>query len=380
MPRKKLTMNVFEAAIDRMVKVYEQGHRVVVSFSGGKDSGASLEVCILAAQATNRLPVDVICRDEEIMYPGTYEYVLRTAQRPEVNMHWIYACQPIINIFNRKAPYFWVFDPKLPPEQWVRQPPDIAYRVEEQNIEHMTIPKRFPVAKGKELFAVIGLRVSESRGRLYGLFSSKGYLTQPNKYGTRGCRPIYDWGDGDIWKAHNDMKWDYNDAYNTMHRLGVKRASLRIAPPTMNAASVDHLWVASTAWPQWFDRVCQRCPGVRTAAQFGKRSVLPERRLDETWEAAFHRLCIEESPDWIKERSTNLRDKILRGHRHHAATPFPDVTPCYTCKSNIGSWRAMSLAMYNGDPFSMKQDYLPFVEPELFRPGAGTWGGRPSFS
>lgn len=379
MTRRQLPMNVFEAALDRLMKLYEGGHRLVVSFSGGKDSGACLEMCILAATQTGRLPVDVVCRDEEIMYPGTYEYVQRVADRPEVSMNWIYACQPIVNIFNREQPYWWVFDPQLKPEEWVRQPPDIAYRVQEQDIEHMTIPERFPPEKGKDLFAVIGLRVSESRGRMYGLFSSGGYLTKANKYGVRSCRPIYDWMDGDIWKAHNELKWDYNSAYDAMHRLGVPKTGLRIAPPTMNAASINQLWVAATAWPKWFDKVTQRCPGIRSAAQFGKRSVLPVRRLEETWEECFHRTCIDEAPEWIAERATTCRDKIMRMHNRHSAADFPEISPCYTCPSNIGSWKAMSHALYNGDPFSQKQCILPYVEPETFREGAGTWGGTPSF-
>ena len=70
--RTELATNVFEEAIDRMVKVYEEGHRVVVSFSGGKDSGTCVEICVIAATLTGRLPVEVVMRDEEIMFPGTF--------------------------------------------------------------------------------------------------------------------------------------------------------------------------------------------------------------------------------------------------------------------------------------------------------------------
>ena len=72
-----LGLNVFDQAIDRLVKEYKDGHRIVVSFSGGKDSTVCLELCIIAATMTNRLPVDVVMRDEEIMHPGTYEYCER---------------------------------------------------------------------------------------------------------------------------------------------------------------------------------------------------------------------------------------------------------------------------------------------------------------
>src|SRR5574340_797127 len=114
-PRRMIDKTVFDASLDRLIEVYEQGHRLVVSFSAGKDSGVVLEMAILAATLTNRLPVEVIMRDEEIMFPGTFEYAERIAARPEVKFHWVYANQPVINVFNRERPYWWVFDPQLEP-------------------------------------------------------------------------------------------------------------------------------------------------------------------------------------------------------------------------------------------------------------------------
>ena len=172
--RRQLGIDVFNEAVNRMVKLYERGDRIIVSFSAGKDSGVCLEICVLAATITDRLPVEVIMRDEEIMFPGTYEYAERVASRPEINMHWIYARQPIINAFNRKNPYWWVFDPLLDESEWMRTPPDFAYEIPDKNIENMITPERFPVKEGQILTSVIGLRISESFARRRGLYSSKG--------------------------------------------------------------------------------------------------------------------------------------------------------------------------------------------------------------
>ena len=38
MPRAYTGVNVLDEAVNRMVTLYEEGHRIVVSFSGGKDS------------------------------------------------------------------------------------------------------------------------------------------------------------------------------------------------------------------------------------------------------------------------------------------------------------------------------------------------------
>jgi predicted phosphoadenosine phosphosulfate sulfurtransferase len=382
MPQRQLEYNVFDGAVSRMCELYSEGHRVVVSVSGGKDSGVSLEVCVLAARMTGRLPVEVVTRDEEIMFPGTFEYLERMAAREEIDFHWLVAGQPIVNLFNRRNPYFWAFDDRLSPEQWVRTPPPFAERIPEQYIQGIVTSARFPPAAGKELYTVVGLRVQESINRQRGIYSSGGYRTgNANKWGSKYARPCYDWTDADVWKAIHDNSWDYNTAYDTMHRMGIPRKDLRISPPTLAIASVPALQMAARAWPQWFNRVATRLEGVRTVAMFGKRAVQPSRRYGETWEECFWRTCVNEAPDWIAERARAFAEHMLAGHTKHASAdyPFPQTKKCTRCGGH-GYWKALAHQLYMGDPFSMKATSLPCIEPEFFREGAGTWGGgRPTF-
>ena len=375
-----LGLNVFDKSIDRLVKEYKDGHRIVVSFSGGKDSTVALELCIISATMTNRLPVDVVMRDEEIMHPGTYEYCERIYNREEVNLIWLIANQPVINAFDRKKPYFWVFDTLLRPDQWVRQPPSFATYIKEKNIMQMNSPERFPAPEGKRLYSVLGMRVQESRGRFYGVRSMKGYMAKPKPpYNVIDLWPIYDWSDSDVWKAIKDNKWDYNQAYNVMNQIGIPKNRLRIAPPTMSPASANTMWALQSAFPRWFDKVCERLEGVRAVAKYGKKAVSPIRKLGESWEECYQRTCIDEAPEWIRERSIAVKKMIIKKHSNHSATPVPDVKPCYTCTGSEGSWKNLCNFMYLGDPFAMKISSLKYVEPELFRKGSGYWDGKPSF-
>ena len=376
--RTDLDINVFDAALERMLAVYENGDRVLVNFSGGKDSTICLEITLIAARMTNNLPVEVVMRDEEIMFPGTFEYCERVAARDEIEFHWVWAGQPIVNAFNRVEPYWWVFDETIPQEQWVRQPPSFARKINDLNIEAIATSKRFPPPEGKPLTQVLGLRTQESPQRKLGLLSSKGYLTQIIKQ-RRSCRPIYDWTHGDVWKAISENKWDYNVAYDVMLRNGISVPNMRIAPPTLTQAGMGMLQVMMKAYPQWFDRVDKRCGGLRTAAMFGKRAIEPHRKSGETWEQCFYRECVEDAPtEWIAERSLKVKDYALRAHKRKTTAPFPQKRRLQG--EQLGSWNILARYLYNGDPFAMKaMKCLKPMEPEFFRKGSGYWGGKPSF-
>lgn len=371
-----LDTDVFTEAYNRIYDLYASGDRVVVSFSAGKDSGVVLELAILAAKEAGRLPVDVCMRDEEIMFPGTFEYAERCAERPEVNFHWQIAGQPVVNVFNRREPYFWVFDDRLDPSDWVRTPPPYAYRIPEQHIQGTITLERFPVDPGKRLVVAMGLRASESVTRRLGIHSKKGYITtQPNRFGVWSCTPIYDWKDEDVWKSIKDFGWDYNTAYDVMFRLGVPRSKMRIAPPTLTTAAVDILDVAIRAWPKWFDKVSERLPGLRTAAMFGRRAVEPERRQGEDYKATFEREVLgDKAPQWIRDRAGTIVQAVIARHRAHSDSDLPQVQACPRCPQ-LGSYKMLAKHLYMGDPFSMKQGIVPAIEPEFFREGAGTWGG-----
>jgi len=379
MPRLVTGRNVFDEALARLCDLMGEGHRLVCAFSGGKDSTIVLELSLLAAQLTGYGPLDVVMRDDEIMYPGTFEYAERVAARDEVRFHWLVMGQPCTNVYNRESPYWWVFDERLEPSAWVREPPTWATWLRHENsIDRMVVPERFPPPPERDLFSVMGLRGSESRARLCSIFNAKGAATKPNKYGVRNFRPIYDFEDSDVWRAIAENKWDYNRCYDVFARMGIRRDKLRVAPPLMKADLL--LPIAAKAWPQWFERVARRCPGARTGAQFGKLASQPVRRLGETWRECFQRVCIDEAPAWVAERARVMGAAVIKRHSNHAAHPLPDVKPCTSCSGATGSWKKLCFAMYDGDPFASKSaGIIKYVEPEFFRQGAGTWNGAPAW-
>ena len=89
-------MNVYEAAIKRIEFIFQEFEQIVVSFSGGKDSGVMLNLVLDYAKKVNQLDkVSVYHMDYEAQYQMTTDYVTRTFENlpKEVQKYWV--CLPI---------------------------------------------------------------------------------------------------------------------------------------------------------------------------------------------------------------------------------------------------------------------------------------------
>ena len=384
-PRAYQPANVLEASVERLTSLYADGRRVLISFSGGKDSIVVLETAILAARATNRLPVEVVLRDEELGWPDHYEFCERTANRPEVDLTWFVAREPHSYAFDREQPFWWAFDWKVEPDRWVRRPPADSVWIPEITIRAIDDPARWPTDDGRPLVSAIGIRAAESRNRLLGVFSMGGWITKPN-HGVVKAWPAYDWRDKDVWHAIRELGWDAPRSYTQLYSAGVRGSQLR-AGAWLNRFAAPMIPTAARIWPRWFnDHVYPRFPGLERIVRMGPtRFVSPRRKPLESWEQTFWRECVETAPSWIAERAIAAAAWTKTAHeRHFGTAPIPDAKPgCFECGSGRGSWQDLAEGIYLGDPFSeFTASVLPYVEPEFFRPElagtpAGRWGGHP---
>ena len=117
--RKFLAASVLDKTLDRINLLYDRFDKVVVSFSGGKDSTVCLNLAMQVARERRRLPLDVYTFDEEVIHPETVEYLQRIACHPDIRFRWY--CVPVRhrNACSRRQPYWHPWDP-ADRHLWVR--------------------------------------------------------------------------------------------------------------------------------------------------------------------------------------------------------------------------------------------------------------------
>lgn len=256
--------NVYEAALDRIEKIYNSHDEVWVSFSGGKDSLAMLK---LVEEYFDREKIsdkiNVLFRDEEVINGVIRDFVLSYAKNPRYNFrYYTTQLESEIYILGEKRKYIqWDENRK-----WVVDKPEIGITLKgvynQINFDSVVYETR------KRVCTLVGIRASESLMRFAGITSSKvSYLTKnPNvKNGTLG-KPIYDWEEKDIFKYFYDKNIQYCQVYDMQI---FNRDSLRVAT-ILHAEAAKNLHKVKTLDPVLYNQVISIWPEVEIQARYYK--------------------------------------------------------------------------------------------------------------
>jgi len=330
--KKTVEEDVMQLAIERMNIVYDCYDRVVVSFSGGKDSTTCLNIALKVARERKQLPLDVIFWDEEAIVPETIDYVRRVAQSPDINLRWY--CYPVLHRNGCSTEQAW-WSPWAPEDRelWCNvMPAEGIHTIEGAPSERLPIPEMNPYVIPKSwgrVAMILGIRAAESWRRKWlvsGKLEDNWIHTAPSGKNIMYCKPIYDWSAFDVWTAADLEGWDYNHAYDVMSKLGMSPSTQRVAPP-FGQEPMKMLWMYAQGWPELFEKMLKRVPGVACAARYSRSPLYlssqgADKPADLTWQEA----VMLKLKTWPIEERKHIAQRIRREiAKHNRATNNADV-------------------------------------------------------
>ncbi len=335
MSKKKgyIDTNVYETSLDRIRDIYDKFDKVVVSFSGGKDSTVVLNLCLEIAKEKNKLPLEVIFFDEEAIHPPTIEYCKRVSERKDINFKWYCLEVKHRNACSNEEPFWYTWD-KEKKDLWVRPLPDTAITEHPRFRKGDSFQDFAPYIYSRKdgtVAMLTGIRTEESLRRLRVILNKKNqhYINtnSENKSSVFRAFPIYDWSSQDVWIAVKKLGWDYNTTYDIFNqtRLHNKFLTQRVCPP-FGEEPLRGLWIYSECFPEMWHKMLNRVKGVATAWRYANTELYAapkEKPIGITWEQ-YLKIILDSYEHDSKQDVIKTINKYIRYHQERSKKSIPE--------------------------------------------------------
>ena len=372
MPKRKLGINVLEAAKQRISWTFDNFEKIYVSFSGGKDSTVMLHLVAEEARKRKR-KIGIMIVDLEGQYRVTIEHVEKCfAMYSDISIpFWI--CLPI-HLRNAVSVYetHWICWEESKKDAWIRNPPESAITdIKYFPFFHsgMEFEEFVPLfgewfAEGKSCACFVGIRTDESLNRFRTIASTSKITHSGNKWTTKvtenvfNVYPVYDWKTEDLWIYHaKNKEKPSNELYDFMHKAGLTIHQMRICQPYGDDQRRG-LWLFHIIEPETWARVVARVNGANSGSLYVQETgnINGYRRISKpphhTWRS-FTDLLVNSMPPRTKEHYQN-KLAVYRMWWSKRGYPEPIGIPdeadyALEAKRKVPSWRRACKAVLRND-------------------------------
>ncbi len=323
--------NVYDAANERIDYIFKNFEKVYVSFSGGKDSGVMLNLCIDYIRKNKiQKKLGILVMDNECNFTYSLQFMQSILDDNLDILDIFWCCLPITlpcTVSSYRTD--WQCWNNTEKDRWVSPQPKKSYVVNWDNkpfdfFRENMLDKEFYdlfgnwYSQGKSCACLIGIRTDESLNRWRaimnedkkmkdGLFWTKNkYVENPECY---NCYPIYDWKTEDIWIANAKFGWNYNKLYDIFWKAGLTIAQMRVASPFMSE-SKSSLNMYRVIDPHVWRTLCARVQGANFVATYGKQISYHSFKLPKghTWKS-FVKFLLDTLPN---ETAKNFKDRFIQ--------------------------------------------------------------------
>jgi len=340
-------LSVLEASRERISKVFDDFEKIVVSFSGGKDSSTLLHLVSDEARKRDRR-IAVMIIDLEAQYEATILHLeeMLDFYKDVADPYWVCLPMSLRNAASNFDPRWkcWDQDKK---EIWVRGYPEkcikdasyFPFFQDGMEFEEFVVLFAEWYSQGTPTANLIGIRADESLNRYRTIASRKKEMFKDLQWTTRvgensfNAYPIYDWKTSDIWvyRRHNKER-PHNKIYDLMHQAGVAPSQQRLCQPYGDDQRRG-LWLYHLLEPETWYKVVARVNGANSMSLYVEESgnitgyskiFKPEGHTYKS----FCNLLLSTMPERSREHYLARFRSFIRGWRGRGYTAdIPDEAP-----------------------------------------------------